>query len=156
MRTLLPGTVLMSRNADENENTSPGFWNHLAIIVSDDDIVEAQAGIVEHGQGRGVIITKVSDFMSRDYGQVIAYEPRNPQMGVGAAKRARALVGRPHAPGASVLRRPGRKRPNAGQNCVSVVKVAWGTTVTRIRNIVIPDGFARVAGSSFKDPIRMK
>lgn len=109
----LPGTVYVSRNHDESLNTSPGYWNHLAIYVGSGEIVEAQPET-------GVAIVKLSDYLVRDY-EVIRYLPRTAELGERAAVAARSFVGQPYGKFASVnpIFRFGR------HNCVSVVEAAY-------------------------------
>lgn len=113
-----PGSVLVSRNADERENTSPGFWNHLAVQVDTTHLVESQ-------EGRGVIRTPLSEFLARPYSQVVVLRPLNASEGTEAAARAERLVGLPHAPLSSLFPFNGPLRQKLGLNCVSVVEIAW-------------------------------
>ena len=112
------GTVLVSRNADERENTSPGYWNHTAVYIGNQQIVESQAG-------QGVILTSVDEFLSRQYSRIIALAPRDALAGEQAAQRAQRLVGLRHAPGSSFFPFQGPLRQRMGLNCVSIVEISW-------------------------------
>lgn len=149
---LPPGTVLCSRNRSEEENTSPGYWNHLAIVVSD-GVVEAQQGIVEHGQGEGVIKTSIEDYMARDYSRIRAYLPLNVEHGQCAAMRAERLIGLPHAAAASLKPMQGAAAFRCGHNCVSVIKTAWIFADRLLRTLVKPDGMSRFVGRIAKKPV---
>ncbi len=111
---LKPGDILLTRNADESLNTSPGFWNHTAIAVNASEVVEAM-------EGKGVIRTPLSSFLDR-YAQIVLmryagkYDDR-------AAKFAEQSVGQPYRYISSIflfLRRQQR-----GENCVSLVRRAY-------------------------------
>jgi len=150
---LLRGTVFVSRNANEAENTSPGHWNHLAIYVGNGVVVESQGGIVEHGQGRGVIRTSLLDFLSRNYSQILALEPVDPVVGARAALFAEALVGLPFRKWSSL---PGVDRPRAmqkGINCDSVVRYTYRqASGERLRRLRIPDRALNYTGKLFQQP----
>ena len=138
-----PGTVLATRNRDPRLNTSPGgqILNHLAIVVNDHQVIESQAGIVEHGQGRGVIRTELADFMARDYDRILALEPIDPAVGARAAAIAETLVGLPFARLSSL---PGVDRPfifeRRGMNCDSVIRYSYRqASGERLRTLRIPN-----------------
>lgn len=156
MLRLFPGTVLVSRNLDESLNTSPGFWNHLAIVINANVIVEYQAGIVEHNQGRGVIRTSLQDYMYRAYHPVLALLPMNNPAGFCAAKRAAELVGLPGRPGREYERFIGRHGVKWVRNCVSVITLAWGPNDRAMRRVLMPDGIMRFVGRDFKQPASIK
>jgi cell wall-associated NlpC family hydrolase len=151
------GTVLVSRNRIEAENTSPGRMNHLAIYVGNQTIIESQAGIVEKGQGRGVIRTDVRDFLARDYSEIVALEPVDPVVGQRAAATAETLVGLPFRQLSSL---PGKDRPRAmqrGVNCDSVIRYSYRqASGERLRRLRIPDRALMFADSRgprvFKEP----
>lgn len=149
MNAVPTGTVFISRNADERENTSPGFWNHLA-IKNGDHIVEAQ-------QGRGVIRTSFVDFLTRDYSQILAQEPNNLQEGFVAGSTAESLVGLKFRLTSSI---PGRDWPLLmrvrGVNCDSVIRYSERkATGERLRTLRIPDR-ALQHPEIFRPPIRVR
>ena len=107
------GSVLASRNADERENDSPGYWNHLAIVVSDTEVVESQPE-------QGVVRVTLSDYLNRGY-KIAALQPRHLEVGKKAAEYAESFVGQSYGYFASIgpLWRCGRK------NCVAVVERSY-------------------------------
>ncbi len=109
------GTVLVSRNRDESENTSPGYWNHLAIYIGDYRVVESQAD-------RGVILTKTVDYNARNYDWHPLY-PINLNVGKVAAEKAKTLVGLPYRAASSLTATD--RHPEQGLNCVSVVRLSY-------------------------------
>src|ERR1044072_7471373 len=133
LESLRSGTVLVSRNADERGNTSPGYWNHLA-SVSVCHVVEAQIG-------RGVIRTGFDEFEARGYSKILALEPRDEQVGGRAAAISATLVGLPFRQLSSL---PGVDRPLVfearGLNCDSVVRYSYRqASGERLRRLRIPD-----------------
>lgn len=135
------GTVLVSRNIDERENTSPGsYWNHTAIMVSSDYIVEAQPG-------RGVIYTHWSEYERRPYSRVVIFRPWSEYAGNLAAHRAQLMVGQRYAPYASAWPFNGPIRQRLGSNCVSTIEIAYC-----IPDINTPDGMFRVQHRMFHPP----
>ena len=104
------GTVLVSRNKDEKDNTSPGYWNHLAVYVGDGCVVESQAKT-------GVVKTTLAEYRKRDYNWFPLF-PRDAKVGERAAKKAIKLIGTPYHQRSSIR----RHIPKKGANCVSVVK----------------------------------
>jgi hypothetical protein len=131
------GSILLSRNRDERENTSPGYWNHLAIVDTTGDVIEDQA---EQG---GVIRTLVVDYLSRDYGRILVYQPLDMATGERAAARAETLVGLPHRTVSSLRRRFPPRARQRGLNCVSVIEIAYGPEDRQIRRLKVPDGITR-------------
>jgi hypothetical protein len=130
---LTPGCVLLSRNRDEQLNTSIGHINHLSIVATNGDIIEAQ-------EGQGVIRTPLEDFLKRDYEPVQVMRPCDAAVGEKAAKRAEQLVGLKFRKFSSVFRRQRR-----GTNCVGVIKHAYFAE-PRVRSIKIPDHVLRLTG----------
>lgn len=127
------GTVLVSRNRLEKENTSPGFWNHLA-IKHGDHIVEAQ-------KGPGVIRTSFDTFLGRDYSRILALEPVNLEAGRRAAEVSESLVGLKFNLISSL---PGKDRPLLmrvrGVNCDSVIRYSERqATGLKLRTLRVPD-----------------
>lgn len=132
-----PGTILVSRNADERENTSPGYWNHLACVVSDTHVVESQ-------ECQGVIKTPLCDYLARDYSKILALKPRDARAGARAARRAMALCGLPDRQLSSLFLVHGPRRQKLGLNCVTAAaEIPWAYENPRIRLLVFPDGIFR-------------
>lgn len=112
------GTVLVSRNADESQNQSPGYRNHLAIVVGEGRLVESQDEV-------GVIATPVADYVARPYSRIVALRPRDAECGAKAAQRAERLVGLPYGRFSSLWPIHGKLRKRLGLNCVSVIEIAY-------------------------------
>lgn len=109
------GTVLVSRNKDESQNTTPGFQNHLALYLGAGVIVESQ----EHS---GVIQVPFDDYKNRPYDWFPLF-PINEDVGRRAAEKARTLVGIPYRKLSSLF--PEEKIEERGLNCVSVIRVSY-------------------------------
>jgi len=110
-----PGDVLLTRNSEEVGNPSPGHWNHTAICVGDEKIVEAQAAPFNE-----VILSDWSEFYGR-YPELMILRPKEDLAEMVPA--AVELVGKKYRKLASFFRRlRGWKR---GENCVSVVRKAY-------------------------------
>ncbi len=140
-----PGTILVSRNADERQNRTPGVWNHLAIITGD--------AVVESQQCEGVIKTPLAEYLARDYSKILALTPRDEAAGARAARRALALVGVPERRLSSLLVFHGLRRERLGLNCVTAaVEIPWAGEFLGARLIVLPDGFLRIAPRAFNPP----
>lgn len=102
------GTVLISRNLDEIENTSPGYWNHCAIYVGGPIIIESQ-------MNEGVIKTYLDTYMARAY-TWFALTPIDSAVGLLAAEKANTLLGLPYRKLSSLWRRV--RNEERGMNCV--------------------------------------
>jgi hypothetical protein len=130
------GTVLVSRNANEAENETPGHWNHLAIIVSPTELIESQ-------EGKGVIRTPLAEYLSRPYAQPIqALLPCDRAVGERAATTAATFVGQPYSKLGSILRGPARRMSRGEKiaaNCVVPIKAAYWQADRRIRRVWFPD-----------------
>jgi uncharacterized protein YycO len=122
------GAILISRNNIESLNDSPGYWNHVAIYVGNDRLVESQ-------RGRGVISTPMSEWNQRDITWGVL-TPRDGEVGRRAAEIAKGLVGRPFGIASSVRRHPGRRL-----NCVSAgFKIPYGKAMgRRFEDVKYPD-----------------
>jgi len=113
------GDLLVTRNEHEEDNSSPGYWNHVAIYVGGVWIVEAQI------EPDAVITSKWKEFYAR-YPRIRLLRLK----GVAEARRmsisenARKLVGSKYWRLAS-LTRFFRRRRSRGENCVSTVRRAY-------------------------------
>lgn len=137
-----PGTVLISRNTDERENRSPGYWNHLALYVGNLEVIESQEGL-------GVIRTPTQQFLDRSYSKIQAFVPRDEGTAVLAIRRAERLVGIRYAPMSSLL--PfNRGIIGGGMNCVSPIE-----TACMIRGLNIPDNMFHY-GNLFFPPEKIR
>lgn len=127
------GTVLLSRNHDESQNRTPGYWNHLAMFVGNGEIVESQAG-------RGVVIAKLDDYLARPQSVKCIY-PRDLAAGDKAAEFARSYVGRPYRWSSSITP---NLSPTYGKNCVSPITEAYARAIDRqVRRCRRPDHILR-------------
>lgn len=143
------GTVLVSRNRIERENTSPGFWNHLAII--------SQGHVVEAQKGPGVIRTSFSVYLGRDYSRILVLEPQDLDAGVRAAAISESLVGLKFNILSSF---PGKDRPLLmqvrGVNCDSVIRYSERqATGLKLRTLRIPDSVLHHP-EVFRSPIAIR
>lgn len=111
------GSIVVSRSTDESLNTTPGYWNHLAIYVGDGQLVESVAGA-------GVVQTPWDRFQQYD-ARIVVLEPCNAMAGMQAAARAKQLIGLPYATWSSLRRSHPASRRIRGVNCVSVIEIAW-------------------------------
>jgi uncharacterized protein YycO len=115
------GDIFLTRNMgdDGESNSSPGYWNHAAIYVGNNEVVEAQLLF-------GVIKVKLENFQNRYPAYVVL---RHKIMdGKKAADFAKnILLGKPYRKFASIFVVP--RHSDAGENCVSVVrKCIWAGT----------------------------
>ena len=110
------GSVFISRNLKEDDNSSPGFWNHVSIYIGDNSIVEA------YGEQLGVIQTSLDEYKQRDYEYFVRY-PKNKEIGKRAAIQAVKLIGSPYRYISSIFRR--MRRDEKGESCVSVIRKAY-------------------------------
>ena len=124
---MLPGTVLCSRWNDESQNTTLGHWNHLAIYVGGNEVVEAQPD-------KGVIKVPLAEYLARQM-QVKRFAPRTAAIGAVAADRAKSFVGQEYGYLTSVgpFWMFGRK------NCVAVVEQAYRPMTGPVLGIRRPD-----------------
>jgi hypothetical protein len=132
------GTILVSLNVDPRENTSLGYWNHVAIMVNSVELVEAQ-------ECCGVIRTPLTTYLQRPYSRILAIEPSDRQQGITAARRAEQLVGLPFRPLSSIVRYEGPWQQSRGVNCVTVIKVAWRPVCPCVTSTHTPDGLVMIA-----------
>jgi hypothetical protein len=117
------GSIFITRNLAEHENTTPfSYWNHLAVVVDGGYVVESQE---DRG---GVILTRISDFLARPY-KVGIYYPPTIEFGKRRAAIARTFVGRPYRRASSlaplvvppIIPTLLHGTPD-GMNCVSVAR----------------------------------
>ena len=116
---LQPGDIFVTRNLKEEDNTSPGYWNHSAIYVGEDTIVEAQP------DPNKVITIGVQEFYDRyPYVAILRVNhPKGADLGKQASLIAKASVNTTYKKFASVFRH--LRKAERGENCVSVVRRAW-------------------------------
>jgi uncharacterized protein YycO len=127
------GAILVSRYLEERKNTSPGFWNHLAIYVGNGWIVESVAG-------RGVIYTRYEEYLNRPKVRDVMYF-RDSAAGQRAALRAQSMVGIPYRTISSIFLFP--RADWRGLNCDSVIRNAASAAYGRNLQIRFPDDVYR-------------
>lgn len=128
----LPGDIFVTRNAEESENTSPGHWNHMAIYVGQNQVVEAQVD-------QGVIYSDLAEFIAR-YSEILVLRLREGD-GQLMADAARQYVKNPYNRLGSL---PFRLRPpEQGDNCVSLMRRCYIAAKGRDPRWRIPDRAVR-------------
>ena len=111
---LQPGDIFLTRK--DKSNFTPGYWNHTAIYVGGNDIVEAQA--IPHK----VIISNLQDFWNK-YPEIKIVRYPNKEKAEKAAEYARKMIGQKYWLEASIFRY--LKPSSRGENCVSVVRRSY-------------------------------
>jgi len=112
-----PGDTFLTRNEGEENNESPGYWNHCAIYIGDEKIVEAQVEPYNK-----VMYSHLGEFIQR-YPNIKVLRHPNPDTALLAASNACKSVGRPYWRGGSIFRN--LRSVFRGENCVSVIRRAW-------------------------------
>ncbi len=111
------GDIILTRNLKEEDNGSPGYWNHAAIYCGKFKVIEAQAKPNE--------VLRVSWF---------TFEQRYPEIIVvrfpidstdKMVSRAEQLIGKPYRKFSSLFFRSGWLRNKMGYNCVGVIKECY-------------------------------
>jgi len=122
------GTILLTRHDEEDENTTPGYWNHAAIISDTGTIIEA---LLE----KGVVETPLQEWLdSVDIAIGLQYENMDK-----AAREARYFLGRKYRRIASVFKKLGQRRQRLGLNCVSVVRLCYFHANKKDPQWIVPD-----------------
>ena len=112
------GDILITRNSNEEDNITPGYWNHAAMFVGNDRIVEAQL------VPGSVIITDFDEFVNRyPLVKVFRFKGVSAEYGEKAAVEALKIVGSRYRKVASIFK--WLRRNPRGENCVSVVRKAY-------------------------------
>ena len=116
---LMPGDVFLTRNKEGGGwgNETPGHWNHAAIYIGDDAIIEAQAGAIN-----AVVMFTVESFRER-YPEYTILRPIDPDMGMQAAEEAHSMLGSKYRKMASIFYH--LRDTEEGENCLSVVRKAY-------------------------------
>jgi uncharacterized protein YycO len=133
---LKPGDIFVTRNKDEAENQSPGYWNHVALYTNQ--------GVIE-GQSppwNSVICSELNEFKNRYYKwNVYRF---NEDVGAKAAAKALSLVGKPYQwmnsfwYNISLGWHFGRKF-----NCVSAIRAAYHQVLEYDPHWTIPDDITK-------------
>ena len=146
MDLLQVGDIMLTRNAGgEDENPSPGWYNHAA-IVTEAGVVEAQAH-VRNGQWTddktapgAVILSKPTEFWDR-YPIILVRRLPDEAAARRAAERAGLSIDTHYRMLSSWFR---RLRPDArGMNCVAVVRKAVAVACGSDPGWRRPDDIAR-------------
>ncbi len=115
------GDIFLTRNmGDDGENNpSPGYFNHTAIYIGDNQVVEAQLLF-------GVVKVDLKRFQERYPAYVVLrHQTMDGAKAVEFAKNT--LLGKPYRKIASIFNIP--RHSELGENCVSVVrKCIWAAT----------------------------
>lgn len=132
MITFQPGDIFLTRWFDEDKNTSPGYWNHSAILNHQGDIVEA---LID----KGVVKANFDNWVKEvDRYCVVRH------FDFEAAKRASIAcnnyIGKPYRLLTSTFTIIGKRRINMGLNCVAVVRLAYKDAI-RDYKVSFPDDF---------------
>ncbi len=146
------GDIFLTRHAREEDNTSPGFWNHAAIYVGnspfDNAVVEAQA------KPNKVIYTPLDVFLNRYPHILILRITDVTSYPVYVAQEARKLIGSKYRKLASVFRFI--RRDFRGHNCVSVVRTAFKRAYHYDPGWKLPDSIMEdVQGYGGKDILKV-
>jgi len=134
--TIKAGDLFVTRNLTEVGNTSPGYWNHVAIYAGDGIVVEAQTA------PDMVIGADLEEFWNR-YPQIrVVRGPGTPAQQEALAAKALEQRGTPY-------RRVGSlhwfftRRKSRGENCVSTARRAFKTAMGYDPRWRKPDDVAR-------------
>jgi uncharacterized protein YycO len=123
------GDIFLTHNTDEVGNDSPGYWNHAAMYIGGDIVIEAQ-------DTTGVITVRLEDFKRR-YPEWIRMRCKDKGAAQRAADAAYTFVGSAYHKMASIFLRFRRK--SKGENCVSVVRKAYKEATGHDPGWKIPD-----------------
>jgi len=134
---LEPGYILLTRNFTEEENGSPGFWNHASMVYRDKRVLEAQAE--PPGYKNGAIGLTPGFYFWERYPEILVLKPKNID-GEALCEAAEKYIGGEYRKVASffnVLR-----KPTKGENCVSLVRRIYKDVLGRDPKWRIPDHLA--------------
>jgi len=134
---LMPGDVFLTRNLKEEDNMTPGWYNHSAIYVGNEQVVEAQ-------YGQGVIVTPLKTFWERyPYVVVLRCKTLDEEKRAILIQVAKGLVGRPYNIFGSWGFWSFDFRAGRGDNCVAVIRRCFSYAFEYDPGWVFPDGIAR-------------
>lgn len=127
-----PGDVFLTRWFDEEKNSSPGYWNHAAIMDHHGYIVESLKDI-------GVV---KQDF-DKWYNSLETFMPvrfiRNESKAYVAGEMSNYYLGKPYRFITSAFRFIGPIRENIGLNCVALVRLCYRDALGYDPRYFIPD-----------------
>lgn len=117
MAEIWAGDIFLTRNLKEEDNSTPGYWNHCAIYTGDNQVVEAQAG------PNSVIVVSLDEFWNR-YPQILVLRITNEDaMASKMVDEAKTLIGVEYRKVASWFN--WLRGSQKGENCVSVVRKCY-------------------------------
>ena len=128
------GDVFLTRWIDEAKNTSPGHWNHSAIL--------SPSGVIESLSGRGVVANNFSGWITAINKESHCLHLRciDPVAAQGAGNFAPIMVGGKYRAASSVFRNLPLWRIRRGLNCVSVVRISYKQVLGYDPKWTTPDG----------------
>lgn len=132
INNLKPGDIILTRNENEEDNGSPGYWNHTSIYV-EQGVVEAQAEPWDT-----VKFSEIEEFFSRYPKYEIFRWKDDTSAGKKAANFARTMIGKPYKMFASIF-----FRRRKGENCVSVVRKCYDEALGYDTGWRFPDDIAK-------------
>jgi len=118
MRT---GNLILTRYKDESKNTSPGYWNHVAIVSNRDSIIESL-------RDEGVVELNIKDSLVKINSLDIVYrviEPFDKQTMEKAGERSIDYLGLDYRFSSSIFKRFGQRRLEKGVNCVTLARLIY-------------------------------
>jgi len=124
------GDIFITRNLKEEDNTSPGYWNHCAIYIGNKLILEAQ-------EDPGKIISTPYDVFYNTYPKIMVYRHPKESVGLIASNHAKQLIGTEYWGMASIFR--WLRKPSRGENCVSLVRRSYAQALGYDPKWKIPD-----------------
>ncbi len=114
---LAQGDILLTRNWDKRDNTTPGYWNHAAVYIGNDKVVESQVR-------QGVIVTSLDVFWAR-YPRIRVVRPLKQTLMTAErmTRMANQFRGVKYRKIATIG--PRLKRYRRSENCVSLVRKCY-------------------------------
>lgn len=118
--TMVTGDIIVTRNDLEEENTTPGYWNHCALYVGEGWIVEAL-------RDEGVIKRLARELLEETSQHIVMrYAANDNRFKKCMAKYGLYQVGLKYKLISSFRLRVWRAR---GRNCVTVIRYAFSKTM---------------------------
>lgn len=108
------GTVLISRNKNNSLNHGYSYWNHAAIYIGNNEIIEATES--------GVIKTNLEEYKKRDY-EFLILIPKNLEIGIKSSDKSITMIGIKYRFISSIFRI--QRKDRRGLNCVSVIRKSY-------------------------------
>lgn len=133
MITFQPGDVFLTRWFDEEKNTSPGYWNHSAILNHHGNVVEAI-------KDKGVIKEDFDKWLS-EIDNYCVVRHIDAEIAKRASITCNNYIGKPYRLLTSTFTIIGKRRMNLGLNCVAVVRLAYRDAANMDYRVSFPDDF---------------